>query len=357
MRYVLFIFFILVILLVSDVPLTTATKPYAYGNPSTRITTRDQSLTDPESLPLTILFAGDVMLARRTETLMDKYGGDFPYRRLPFLQELADNVVINFEAAVPIHHFHTPDLTFRFSVDQEYLGSLSQIGVTHASLANNHAYDTGLGGYTETRQSLMAAGITPFGASDVSSSSVTILKYANTSVALVAMNLIDEMLPEDTLIKVLEVASSTDYQIAFVHWGTEYRFTHNASQAAAAKLLVALGFDAIIGHHPHVVQDIDIIDEVPVFYSLGNFIFDQYFNKAVQEGLLVQLSATLEGLTFTLLPVTSNDARTQPRLLLDNERIDYLQRIAQLSALSIQESVAAGVITIPRVGCNSCEIN
>jgi poly-gamma-glutamate synthesis protein (capsule biosynthesis protein) len=356
MRYVFLFFLILVVAVLGGLSLTTISEPYAYGNPVASLVITPVAVV-PDPLPLTILFTGDVMLARRSETLMDAYGGDFPYRRLPFLQELADTVVVNFEAAAPTRHIHTPDLTFRFSVDALYVASLKESGVTHAGLANNHAYDTGIAGFVETNDTLFRNSITPFGGGVIASTSMVIIEQASTSVALVAINLVDEKLAVEALSELLSSASTTDYQIAYIHWGTEYRVTHSLAQEVSAQKLIELGFDGIIGHHPHVVQDVDMLDGVPVFYSLGNFIFDQYFSSAVQEGLLVHLEATKEALTFTLLPHTSVDARTQPRLLLGEEKATFLEKLTKTGTTSTAEMVAAGVITISKTGCNSCVID
>ncbi len=63
-----------------------------------------------------------------------------------------------------------------------------------------------------------------------------------------------------------------DFIIALPHWGTEYRLKHSPRQETLAKWLVDKGIDAIIGAHPHVVQDSSNIDGVPVFYSVGNAV-------------------------------------------------------------------------------------
>ncbi len=349
MRSIVFFLGIIVIAVLGGLSLTAFTEPYAFGEvvaeaPSPAVASTTVHLLP--ALPLSILFTGDVMLGRRVETLMDTYGAGFPFTRMPYLQELGDYVIVNFEAAAPNVHRHTPDLTFRFSVDQAYLPALRAAGVTHASLANNHSYDTGMSGFAETYVALEAAEITPFGDNQIASTSVTTLSSASTSVTVVGIHLVDEPLNIAALTQLLETTPSTTYQIAYVHWGPEYVGTHSSFQGEQAKALVALGFDAIIGHHPHVVQDIDVIDGVPVFYSLGNFVFDQYFSQSVQEGLLLRLEATSTSLSFTLLPHTSLDARTQPRLLDGEEKALFLNNLATLSTTSLAAQIQSGVILV-----------
>lgn len=63
-----------------------------------------------------------------------------------------------------------------------------------------------------------------------------------------------------------------DYIIALPHWGTEYSLKHSRSQEEEAKWMINAGADAIIGAHPHVIQDYQEIEGVPVAYSLGNAV-------------------------------------------------------------------------------------
>jgi hypothetical protein len=65
------------------------------------------------------------------------------------------------------------------------------------------------------------------------------------------------------------------FAVAFLHWGLENSTCPSPQQRAEAQLLVDSGADAVIGHHPHVVQSIEIYQGKPVFYSIGNFVFDQ----------------------------------------------------------------------------------
>ena len=85
-----------------------------------------------------------------------------------------------------------------------------------------------------------------------------------------------------------EAAANSDFTVMFVHWGTESTDLVEQSQRDLAKAYVDAGADLIIGAHPHVLQGIDYIDNVPVFYSLGNF----WFNSKTQDTCIVR--ATLD---------------------------------------------------------------
>jgi len=114
-----------------------------------------------------------------------------------------------------------------------------------------------------------------------------------------------------------------------------------------AQKLIVLGADAIIGHHPHVVEDIGLIDGVPVFYSLGNTIFDQYFSLAVQSGYSVNFFIRQQNLEFTLFPFTSIDNHSQPRPMKKGEQDLFLEELASKSNLSLRENIKQAKLIFP----------
>ena len=87
-----------------------------------------------------------------------------------------------------------------------------------------------------------------------------------------------------------------DFVVALPHWGTEYQLQHDATQASWAKWLVSQGVDAIVGAHPHVVQDTTHIQGVPVIYSMGNAISNMSIINS-RLGLAVTLRFVSDPLT------------------------------------------------------------
>jgi poly-gamma-glutamate synthesis protein (capsule biosynthesis protein) len=86
---------------------------------------------------------------------------------------------------------------------------------------------------------------------------------------------------------VKRLSDEGDFVIVMPHWGEEYVSTTSPALRAQAKAFVDAGAGAIIGSHPHVVGEQEWMGTVPVFYSLGNFIFDQYFSSSVMKGEIV----------------------------------------------------------------------
>lgn len=297
---------------------------------------------DPTDLE-TIRFTGDVMLARHVETLMNQYGSAYPYQQISTPPNTS--WVGNFEAAVPDDHVKTKDFTLKFSVDTKHLSALKDFGMTHLSLANNHSYDFGEEGFSETKDNLSA--FTTFGdPNGVTGASVTKIDVKGGTIGVVALHAVVVVPTEQELSELMyKLSLETDAQIAYVHWGEEYAETHNATQEALAHTLIDKGVDAVIGHHPHVVQDIGMYRGKPIFYSLGNFIFDQYFDERVQEGLVVAVSLKDGAIDYELLPVTAAEVAAAPRLLDHTESATFLTKLAAVSDPAVRTDILTGRIS------------
>ncbi len=295
-----------------------------------------------------IIFVGDVLLARNIEQIMIAKGGDYPFTGVDFSAiGLQPAVVGNFEASVPIEHHPTKAFAMRFSVDAAYLESLYSAGFTHMSLANNHALDYGDAGLWNTRKEMTDREIEPFGAPDEAQSyTFSVLSIQGHSVAVVGLNLVGQTIDEQALSDLLtQVSDISDFQVVYVHWGIEYEVSHGKEQERWASFFVKNGADLIIGHHPHVVQDIDYIDGVPVFYSLGNYIFDQYFSQETKQGLMLHLSFGAQPVLH-IIPVNSEGTTSQPRLMREESHYEYLATLAARSNEEIRSYIAAGYIPL-----------
>lgn len=302
-----------------------------------------------------IVFTGDTMLARHVEYLMNTLGPDYPFAGLN-LKTFAPGaaIVTNFEASIPRTHVPTPALQVRFSVPDTFASTLAKQGITHASLANNHSFDHGALDYTHTIETIESADITSFGhPNEVSDASITYIETDTETVALIGISTITQQPTEASLRLTLEAATAkSDTQIIYIHWGGEYATTHNTHQEAVAKTLVDAGADLIIGHHPHVVQDIQLIEGTPILYSLGNYVFDQYFSVDVQTGLIAQYFSGSEA-GVTLHGVSSLTQITQPRLMEQAAQDVFLQALAARSDPALKDAILSGFIPLEVVATSS----
>lgn len=329
---------------------------YAYGQVKS-ITHSIPSVTPEEvNSKDSVYFLGDVMLARDVERKLINYGASYPYKNITFDKD-TDFVLANFEAAIPKVHIPTRDNTFRFSVNKNFLVGLSEAGVTHVSLANNHSFDYGVDGYNNSLLQITENKMAPFGhPSKISTSSVVFLETNNKTVSVIAVHTL--FLSPDTkdLLSTIDYARSlSDIVVVYVHWGEEYSPLPSKSQVRLAQLLSEHGVDIVIGHHPHVIQSIERIGDTIVFYSLGNFIFDQYFSTDVQTGLVLKLNLQDES-SLELLPVTSLGNRAQPSYLEPDQKADFLENLTKNSAQGLKNEIQNGVIFLPKKLASSTEL-
>jgi Bacterial capsule synthesis protein PGA_cap len=303
----------------------------------------------PKSIeqPLPIYFTGDVMLGRYVETLLARE----QIRPFDFIRLFASStaVVTNFESAIALPHVPTPSGGMQFSTALASLRILNDLSVTYASLANNHGRDYGEDGYQNAIAQLTKRGITPFGDPvRVSTTSLVYIPYGAEVIGIIGIHtLFNKPTAADLQPLIRQLAASSSVQLAYIHWGNEYELMHSQSQADLAVLLVELGIDGIVGHHPHVTQDIVMVAGVPVFYSLGNFIFDQYFSPDVQEGLVLGLTVTPTSLEFTLHP-HYQCARSTPCAMIATTSALYLDALAKRSDPALGDQIRLQKLVITR---------
>lgn len=277
----------------------------------------------------TLLFVGDMMLGRGVETRMLEHGPRYPFIGIESLIRDADIAVANFEGTVPRTHKQTEPFTFAFSIRDEYLKEVKSTGFDILSLANNHTFDFGSEGLSHTRKRCEFHRITCVGdPRTLNEFSSHIYEGEHHTIGLLFLNTIFGY-PDTTELsaEIEELNMMSDVVIVSVHWGDEYALMQNSRQEALAHHIVDAGADVVIGHHPHVVQGIEQYRDGMIFYSLGNFIFDQYFSVDVQEGIAVRLTLDEYTKQFEIIPFTSKHTRAQPHTMSTKERDELLKRI------------------------------
>ncbi len=105
-----------------------------------------------------------------------------------------------------------------------------------------------------------------------------------------------------------------DVVIPYMHWGQEHSETAHARQRALARLMIRAGADAVVGTHPHVRQDTEMIDGKPVIYSLGNFVFDGFSDADNNTGSILWMTVTANGVSSWRLQSVHIDASGSPHV-------------------------------------------
>jgi poly-gamma-glutamate synthesis protein (capsule biosynthesis protein) len=261
---------------------------------------------------MAICFTGDVLLDRGVRKMIERVGIDSVFSDVKPLFQSCDAVVINLEN--PVTKRVSPlNKKYVFRAEPEWLPALRKHGITHAAMANNHTIDQGREGIADTYKNLRASNIVPigYGNNQQEACKPSLVKKNGVKVALFNSFLLRVegwMLLENEKgicqasaeqlsgsIKAFKSANPDYWVVAMLHWGVEYQKEPSQRQRKEAHLLVDSGADAIIGHHPHVIQGKEIYKGKPIFYSLGNFMFDQKESDR-STGLAVSLS-------FSILPM------------------------------------------------------
>jgi poly-gamma-glutamate synthesis protein (capsule biosynthesis protein) len=266
---------------------------------------------------LSICFTGDLLLDRGVREQIDRKGVEALFTNVSPIWANYDAVVVNLECPATTRHAPV-NKRYIFRADPQWLPALQKAGITHAALANNHTYDQGRGGLEDTYRNLQACGITPIGAGSNAEKacSPVFIHKGNIQVAVfnavllplenwaylsdeygVCQASVEELCEQITALK----SKKKCYVVVVLHWGTEYAAQPSLQQRHDARQLIDAGADAIVGHHPHVLQPVETYLGKPIFYSLGNFIFDARREDA-QQGIIAGLTFTNQDITVQKHP-------------------------------------------------------
>ncbi|MEK7514875.1 MAG: CapA family protein [Patescibacteria group bacterium] len=251
-----------------------------------------------------MIFVGDIMLSRSVGIRMAKENDyTFPFlHAAAFLQD-ADITFANLENPVSTRGKNVGSI-YSFRADPKTIEGLLFAGFDVVSIANNHLWDYGREAFLDTLSHLTQAGIDFVGGGnniaeaerpvirDVHGTRVAFLAYTEFLQSAVARETsagISRWDPERMAAAIASAKQANDIVVVSLHWGEEYKTQHNQQQETIAKAAIDAGADLVIGHHPHVVQEVERYKEGWIAYSLGNFIFDQYFSEETMRGLVLKV--------------------------------------------------------------------
>jgi hypothetical protein len=244
--------------------------------------------------------------------------------------EGADLAIANFENPAPDQpRYHTSGTVF--SADPALIAGLANAGIDYVSLANNHIRDAGGAGLLQTIANLRKDGIASSGSGrnlaaarrpgvfTVNGTKVAILAYDAiaagyhaTSTKIGSAPLAASYVRAD--VKAAREAGA-DLVIVFPHWGTEYQSKPFAAQQRLARMIIDAGADVVIGNHAHWAAAMEVYKGKPIWYALGNFVFDQTWSEPTMEGITLEL--TFRGATLA-------QVRIRPHIILDKAQPNFL---------------------------------
>jgi poly-gamma-glutamate capsule biosynthesis protein CapA/YwtB (metallophosphatase superfamily) len=257
-----------------------------------------------------IAWVGDVMLADGPGRLIGRGGN--PFKPFAKLLASADLRLANLECVIAEGGKEIPGKPWTFRAKPSVLPLLKR-HFDAVSLANNHSGDYGRGAFVEMLGRLEAAGLPYFGGGrDLRQAHrPLIIERKGIRIALLGY---DEFMPrsfeagddyagvawsEDQQVvwDIRQARLQADLVIPFMHWGQEHESTANARQRQLARLMIDAGADAVVGTHPHVVQDTETYKGKPIVYSLGNFVFDGFDNPDNNTGAVLWMDVTRQGVS------------------------------------------------------------
>ena len=229
-------------------------------------------------------------------------------------------------AVTECKRFLTPaDKQYTFRVAPSFVSVLTELGIDVAGLANNHSLDYGQEALSDTIDTLNGAGIENTGAgSSLDEASRLIIKevegkkfgflacsrvipYASWDVRNAQPGLFTCYDPTELVARTQAAKSRCDYLFVMIHWGIEHTTKLEAYQSQIGHAVIDAGADAVIGTHPHILQGIEYYGGKPIFYSLGNFIF----NRDISQTAVVRVTVDEEaGVSYTVIPCYAGGATT-----------------------------------------------
>ncbi len=229
---------------------------------------------------------------------IQEYGFGYPFSRVRDILAMDDLTVANLECVLADTSDGLDKNTkkaYNFRAYESFVNILTEGGVEAVTVANNHIGDYGQPGFESTVRVLNSSPVSWFGSTDYGGQSF-IYEQDGVRVGLVGSHVAYYWQHTEEMQQMFDDLRAQGCQviIAVIHAGVEYDKRHDDNQTKMARRMIGWGADVVIGHHPHVLQGYEILDGVPVYYSLGNFVFAGNFNLRAKYTVIMQLALSFD---------------------------------------------------------------
>jgi poly-gamma-glutamate synthesis protein (capsule biosynthesis protein) len=302
---------------------------------------------------MSFMFFGDLMLDRDVRSLIGRKSTDFITEKIQRLFWSQDLNVANLEGpitnadSVSVGTTPADNGHFSFTFDpQNAKDFLTHNNIKVVNIGNNHILNFKQTGLEETKNILNADDVNYFG-NPLDKNNYLIKNINEKQIAFVNYNQFSSISAEDVVNSVSELKKKNNLVIVYAHWGTEYELQKTENQKEKAHLFIDAGADMVIGSHPHVVEPLEIYKNKIIFYSLGNFVFDQYFSEDTKTMLAVRMSIRDNSWKIVLEPLYQ-DRNGQIVLAPEEKRKALLERLAQDSEVdyNMKQDIKEGQLII-----------
>ncbi|MFA6797191.1 MAG: CapA family protein [Candidatus Paceibacterota bacterium] len=280
-----------------------------------------------------IAFVGDIMLDRGVEQKIRGAGnGDFDFVFQNIKEDLKgyDFLVGNLEGPVSDKGKDKYNL-YSFRMEPEVLKTLEKVGFDVLSVANNHMGDWGIDAIVDTFDRFNETNIKFIGGGYSNEQTIkpVVLEKEGVKIGLLAFSQFGDgvfsvgkdnagiyIISESNLKESIDLARNlSDIVVVSFHFGDEYQEKQNYYQEKYSQMAINFGADLVVGHHPHVVQPLEKYKNTYIAYSLGNFVFDQYFSKETMEGGLIEVDIRDKKISSIELRKIQINSEYQPSLI------------------------------------------
>jgi poly-gamma-glutamate synthesis protein (capsule biosynthesis protein) len=318
-------------------------RPAAEGVPAT------PAPEPPASRRFSLIAVGDVWLGKFAQSYIREHGLDYPFGAVHDELDAHDIAFANLEGPITSRGKEKLKKQFRLRVDPPQARALTRSSIDVVSLANNHMMDFGETGLGDTIKHLDAWNIRHAGAGEdlESSHAPTVLEAGGTEVVFLAYCAwypapiharesrpgVSPLDREVVLEDVRRYKRDDNLVLVSLHWGVQHTDRATGGQVNLAHDIIDAGADAILGHHPHRPQEVEVYRGKPVVYSLGNFVFG-YYNKIYRHNIAVVIEYDgTEPTAARILPVAGKNGtiRFRPHFLDGKRGLSVLGNVARLS--------------------------
>ncbi|MBX9955207.1 CapA family protein [Peribacillus simplex] len=286
--------------------------------------------------PLTMTMVGDVMMGRYVEEVTEKHGYEYLFRYVKPYFSNSDYVSGNYEHTAlkgEVSNYKGADTPIRLNSNTSGVEAVKDAGFSVVSLANNHMMDYEEQGLLDTIDEFKSTDMHYVGVGSNTVEAKNSIDYADVNGVRVATLGFTDVYGKDAVSKndkagllnsnpdlLFEMIGkardakqgNADLVVVNMHWGQEYSTSTTDRQKDLAKAIIDAGADIIIGHHPHVLQSFDVYKDGIIFYSLGNFIFDQGWTRT-KDSAMVQYHLAIDGkATIDVVPLQIEEATPRP---------------------------------------------
>ena len=306
-------------------------------------------LTHLDNSIISIAAVGDLMMSSWIIDVVKEHGVHYPFDSTRAMLSSADIAIANLEAPLTAEGESFKDKKYTFKVPPYFVEGIAAAGIDVVTMANNHIVDFGCAGLTNSIETLDRAGITHCGAGenrgqacapafvDVNGMRIGFIGFSMTfpQEFWATPDSCGTCYPTDALLvrSITESEHHADFTIVSFHWGSEKRTDPRKYQIDFARKAIDLGADLVLGHHPHVLQGLELYKGKLIAYSLGNYVFASYSNTA-KTSIILKAKIDDYGLIMArVIPINVHNAtiQFQPTLLKGEAGHRLLHELDELS--------------------------